>query len=38
MKGNNLADSGFDIIAGRVRPVAQALLDVLMPYGPGSAA
>ena len=38
MEGGVLSDSGFDIITGRIRPVAQTLLDALMPYGPNSVA
>jgi hypothetical protein len=34
MVQHNLADVGFDVVARRFRPVAHALLDVLMPYGP----
>ena len=38
MEGGVLSDSGFDLISGRIRPVAQVLLDALMPYGPDSVA
>lgn len=38
MEEAGLSDSGFDIINGRIRPVAQSLLDALMPYGPNSVA